>query len=606
MKKWYLGLAALFLLLSCEGEKPSIVHVTAVSLNRGNADVGVGETLTLVSTVSPADATNKSVVWSSNREAVATVDNNGVVTGVSDGVATITVKSVDGNKTADCIITVQGVPASVATLAAGNISAVSAVLKGELLPGTSTEASELGFQYSTSSVFNPDPSATTYVSVSNRNGDTFSAQISGLNPGTKYYYRAVVKQNGQDSYGNARSFDTKALSTLIETLAATEVGITGATLSARLDPTDVPNIGSAQYGFFYGTSASSLDTKITCTGWNANAFSTSLTNLSSGTHYWYKAFVTIGGKTFYGSVLSFTTVIFVITITDITLSDSSLSLVEGNTKTLSATVSPSNATNKSLKWTSSNTAVATVDNNGKITAKAKGKTTIQVSAQDGSGTAKTCEVVVSHPCPQGALDLGMTTEDGYKLYWATCNLASDGFVSHPRYPGAFFAWGETAPKTTYTWGNYKWWNKSQAKLTKYNYDSYYGTVDNKYTLETGSSGDDAASKILGSHWRMPTRWEWVQLAKHCTREWVYVYSAHYVKYMDNDSGNAIFLPTAGRIDNDDIQEEDEKGCYWTSSLSPSSDGTAPYDAIYLRCGENTGGISWTLRYIGMSIRPVYD
>jgi hypothetical protein len=65
-----------------------------------------GETGTLTATVTPANATNKAVTWSSSDEDVATVSNTGVVTAVGAGEATITVTTVDGDKTDTCVITV--------------------------------------------------------------------------------------------------------------------------------------------------------------------------------------------------------------------------------------------------------------------------------------------------------------------------------------------------------------------------------------------------------------------------------------------------------------------------------------------------------------------
>lgn len=81
------------------------ISVTGVSLDKTTAAVTIGRTITLVATVTPEEATNKNVTWSSKNESVATVEN-GVVTGIAAGTATITVMTEDGTKKAECEVTV--------------------------------------------------------------------------------------------------------------------------------------------------------------------------------------------------------------------------------------------------------------------------------------------------------------------------------------------------------------------------------------------------------------------------------------------------------------------------------------------------------------------
>ena len=81
-------------------------------------------------------------------------------------------------------------------------------------------------------------------------------------------------------------------------------------------------------------------------------------------------------------------------ITEITLSESSATLYEGESLTLVAAVTPSNADMNLISWSSSNPNVATVDNQGQVTAMAPGTTTITIKANDGSGVSASCEVEV--------------------------------------------------------------------------------------------------------------------------------------------------------------------------------------------------------------------
>jgi uncharacterized protein YjdB len=92
------------------GGGSTTVSVTGVTLDRTSLTMTVGESYQLKATVSPDNATNKNVTWSSSNPDVAAVDNTGKVTAVAAGSATITVKTVDGGKTATCVVTVNPAP----------------------------------------------------------------------------------------------------------------------------------------------------------------------------------------------------------------------------------------------------------------------------------------------------------------------------------------------------------------------------------------------------------------------------------------------------------------------------------------------------------------
>ena len=81
------------------------IAVTGIALDQNSLSLEVGESVTLTTTVFPDEATNKSVVWTTSAEKIAVVEN-GTVMAVSEGVATITVKTVDGNYSAQCQVSV--------------------------------------------------------------------------------------------------------------------------------------------------------------------------------------------------------------------------------------------------------------------------------------------------------------------------------------------------------------------------------------------------------------------------------------------------------------------------------------------------------------------
>lgn len=87
------------------------VAVTGISVTPSSATIRAGATTQLGHTVSPSYATNQGVTWTSSNPAVATVNASGLVTGVAQGIANITVRTNDGNKTATCAVTVNPAPA---------------------------------------------------------------------------------------------------------------------------------------------------------------------------------------------------------------------------------------------------------------------------------------------------------------------------------------------------------------------------------------------------------------------------------------------------------------------------------------------------------------
>ena len=91
------------------GEGSVVYKVTGVSLNKNALSLAVGGTETLIATITPGNATNKNLTWTSGDEDVATV-NNGVVTATGTGTTNITVTTADGNKTATCTVTVTAPP----------------------------------------------------------------------------------------------------------------------------------------------------------------------------------------------------------------------------------------------------------------------------------------------------------------------------------------------------------------------------------------------------------------------------------------------------------------------------------------------------------------
>ena len=185
---------------------------------------------------------------------------------------------------------------------------------------------------------------------------------------------------------------------------------------------------------------------------------------------------------------------------------------------------------------------------------------------------------------------------GLSVMWSTCNIDA----THPLMPGSYFAWGETSPKDSYVWENYKY-RDEQSLLTKYNFDKTMGKkefVDSIYTL---LPEDDAAVQNWGNGWRIPTKKEIDELRNQCEWVWINDVNANYHKVI-GPNGNYIMLPACGSIKDRMRIMYMENGCLWSSSLSVNI-ATHAYELTQYATGYWTGSAD---RFYGEPIRPVID
>ncbi|MBQ7279347.1 MAG: hypothetical protein IJR13_01300 [Bacteroidales bacterium] len=190
------------------------------------------------------------------------------------------------------------------------------------------------------------------------------------------------------------------------------------------------------------------------------------------------------------------------------------------------------------------------------------------------------------------VDLGLPSG----LLWATCNVGA----TKPEDYGDYFAWGETQPKRTYTWGNYKYYRSDDNGdgFTKYCPKSSYGYNgyhDNLFTLQ--SSDDAAAANVPGS--RMPTRAEWEELGENCTWKWITLNGVNGM-CVTGPSGKSLFLPAAGNRLGDETDGVGYDGYYWSSSLNEDY----PRLAWYLDFYSDGRSMHYYNRTYGFSVRPV--
>ena len=109
-------------------------------------------------------------------------------------------------------------------------------------------------------------------------------------------------------------------------------------------------------------------------------------------------------------------------VTSLTLNKTALTLNVGKTSTLSATAGPSDANNKTVKWTTSDSSVATVSSAGEVKGVKRGTATITATAADGSGKKATCSVTVKQPVTSLTLNKTALTLDNGKTATLTATV----------------------------------------------------------------------------------------------------------------------------------------------------------------------------------------
>ena len=145
-------------------------------------------------------------------------------------------------------------------------------------------------------------------------------------------------------------------------------------------------------------------------------------------------------------------------VTSVTLDKTSLTLDVGGSDTLAATVKPANATNKAVKWSSSNENVATVNQNGNVKAVGAGTATITAAASDGSGKTATCTVTVNG----GAIPTTPGSGTGSSTGGSSSAGAGSSGSAAPRQQGPVVH--NVSNSSAYRKGEYEFWMKVRAKI----------------------------------------------------------------------------------------------------------------------------------------------
>ena len=343
--KLFTFVLSLCIVLGCT-EKATQVEVSSVSLNTSTIEMVEGETFSLVATVLPKDAEYDGVIWASSNASVANV-NSGAVSAVKEGTATITASA--GGKSATCSVKVSS-----------KIVAVTSIT----LDKTSLSM-QVGETEAITAIVSPDNA--TDKTVEWGSSDVAVATVAdGIITAKKSGEAIITAKSGSCIAECKVTITVSAESvTLDKTSLSLAIG-ESATLTATVKPDDATDKTVAW---------SSSDESV------AKVDNGKVTAVKSG-----KATVTAkcGVKTAECAVT------VTVPVSSITLDKTTLSLVIGESFTLTATVKPDDATDKTVIWSSSDESVARVDN-GKVTAVNAGQA--KISAAVGNITTS-CNVVV--------------------------------------------------------------------------------------------------------------------------------------------------------------------------------------------------------------------
>ena len=359
---WFLSGICLLLLAACEKE-PQAVKVTGITVNPTSLSLVEGETGSLTATVSPSDADDKTVIWDSSDKSVASVEN-GRVTALKAGTANITVKSVDGGFTASCSVSVMAKTIDVASIS---------LSKEEL---TLTE----GDSETITATVKPDDA--TDKTVTWTSSDPAVATVDGGKIEAVKEGSATITAKAGDKTATCKvTVEKNVIAVESVELDKTEVELTegdSVTLTATVKPDDATDKSV--------TWTSSDPAVATVDGGKIEAVKEGSATITA------KA----GEKS---ATCQVTVKKTVIAVESVELDKTEVELTEGDSVTLTATVKPDDATDKTVTWTSSDPAVATVDG-GKIEAVKEGAATITAKAGEKSAA---CTVIVKAKVPEHPL-----------------------------------------------------------------------------------------------------------------------------------------------------------------------------------------------------------
>ena len=345
--------------------------VTGVSLNKTALTLNVGAGERLTATVNPGNAYNKAVTWSSSDSSVATVDRYGYVYGVKTGTVVVTVRTNDGGKTAACNVTIS------------NNGTVVPVTSVSIVRNESYIALKEGASKRLSVKVLPDNASDKDVTWTTSDAGIVTVDsngyITGVNDGT-----ATITVTTDDG----RRTDTCR----VEVISTSQwVSVTG--VRVNLINTTIP-VGFTDRIRYEVTPANASDEEVQ---WSSSNTDVAAVDAYGSVEAKRTGTAVITATTLDGDKTASTFIVVVPAVDKpshgILLNKMAITLVDGDTDNLTVLFYPANENNYSLTWTSSNTNVATVNQNGRVTAEGPGTAIITVRTSNNWSASYTVTVI---------------------------------------------------------------------------------------------------------------------------------------------------------------------------------------------------------------------
>ena len=357
------------------------IAVESIVLSEDTLLLGIDDTATLIATIRPENATEREITWTSSNPEIATVSDQGEVVALQEGTCTVTVSA--GGKSAECVVTVSR-----------NVIPVKEVILSE----TSLTLKE-GESYTLTATVTPADATERTVTWKSGNPDVATVSDEGKIEAVHAGICIITASAGGKVSECMITVTSETIAVEQITLSATSLSLKlgdSRTLTATVIPSDA------------------TDSQVTWSSSDPSVATVSdqgeVTAVRAGN---CTITATAGGKS---AACTVTVSAKEIPVERITLSSTSLSLKEGDSHRLTATVTPSDATDSQVTWSSSDPSVATVSNTGKVVAVRGGNCTITATA---GGKSATCTVRVQGA---GGVDAGIGSwEDSDEDYGGTVN-----------------------------------------------------------------------------------------------------------------------------------------------------------------------------------------